>query len=107
MAEYKILWTESARTDLETIVDFIAEENPRNALGVLEKIEKRARTLRQFPERGRIVSELRTLDVFLYRELIERPWRIVYRFDDKQVYVLAVLDSRRELTSLLLERLIR
>ena len=76
-------------------------------MSVLEKIEKRAVTLRQFPERGRIVSELRTLDVFLYRELIERPWRIVYRFDDKRVYVLAVLDSRRELTSLLLERLIR
>ena len=107
MAEYKVLWTESARTDLETIVEFIAEENPRNALSVLEKLEKRARTLRQFPERGRIVSELRTLDVFLYRELIEKPWRIVCRFDEKRVYVLAVLDSRRELTSLLLERLVR
>ena len=107
MAEYKVLWTESARTDLETIVDFIAEENPRNALSVLEKLEKRARTLRQFPERGRTVSELRTLDVFLYRELIQRPWRIIYRIVEKRVYVLAVLDRRRELTSLLLERLAR
>ncbi len=107
MAEYKVLWTESARTDLETIVDFIAEENPRNALRVLEKLEKRVRALRQSPQRGRTVSELRTLDVFLYRELIEKPWRIIYRFDEKRVYVLAVLDSRRELTSLLLERLVR
>ena len=107
MAEYKVPWTESARTDPETIVDFIAEEDPRNALSVLEKLEKRARTLRQFPERGRIVSELRTLDVFLYRELIQRPWRIIYRIVEKRVYVLAVLDCRRELTSLLLERLAR
>jgi toxin ParE1/3/4 len=107
MAEYKILWTDSAQTDLETIVEFIAEEDPRNALRVLERLEKRARALRRFPERGRVVSEMRTLDVFLYREVIEKPWRMIYRFDDKRVYVLAVLDSRRELTSLLLERLAR
>jgi plasmid stabilization system protein ParE len=107
MAEYKILWTDSARTDLEAIVEFIPEEDPRIALGVLERLEKRARALRRFPDRGRVVSEMRTLDVFLYRELIERPWRMIYRFDDKRVYVLAVLDSRRELTSLLLERLAR
>ena len=30
-------------------------------------------------------------------ELIERPWRIVYRYDDKRVYVMAVLDARRDL----------
>ena len=107
MVEYKVLWTDAAQTDLETIVDFIAEEDLRNARRVLERLEKRARALRRFPERGRVVSEMRTLDVFLYRELIERPWRMIYRFDDKRVYVLAVLDSRRELTSLLLERLAR
>jgi len=107
MAEYKVLWTDSARTDLEGIVDFIAEEDQRSALRVLERLEKRARALRRFPKRGRVVPEMRTLDVFLYRELIERPWRMIYRFDDEHIYVLAVLDSRRELTSLLLERLIR
>jgi plasmid stabilization system protein ParE len=107
MAEYKILWTDSARTDMGEIVDFIAEEDPRSALKILERLEKRARALRRFPKRGRVVPEMRALDVFLYRELIERPWRMIYRFDDKHIYVLAVLDSRRELTSLLLERLIR
>jgi plasmid stabilization system protein ParE len=107
MAEYKILWTDSARTDMAEIVDFIAEEDPRSALKILERLEKRARALRRFPKRGRVVPEMRALDVFLYRELIERPWRMIYRFDDKHIYVLAVLDSRRELTSLLLERLIR
>lgn len=107
MAEFRVFWTEAARTDLETIVSFIAEENPSNALHVLDRLEKRARTLRGFPERGRIVPELRAVDVFLYRELIAKPWRIVYRYDDKRVYVMAVLDSRRELTSLLLERLVR
>ena len=107
MAEFRVLWTDTARADLEAIVDYIAEENASNALDVLERLEKRARTLRQFPERGRVVPELRILDVLIYRELIDKPWRIIYRYDDKRVYVLAVLDSRRELTSSLLERLTR
>ncbi len=107
MAEFRVFWTEAARTDLETIVDFIAEENPSNALSTLDRLDGRARALRRFPERGRLVSELRNVDVFLYRELIEKPWRIIYRYDDKRVYVMAVLDSRRDLASLLLERLVR
>jgi hypothetical protein len=43
----------------------------------------------------------------MYRELIERPWRVVYRFERNHVYVVAVLDARRNLASLLLERLAR
>jgi hypothetical protein len=58
-------------------------------------------------QRGRIVPELRAVGVLHYRELMERPWRIVYRIGASHVLVLAVLDSRRDLQSLLLERLIR
>ncbi len=38
--------------------------------------------------------------------MIERPWRIVYRIETESVLVLAVLDGRRDLRSLLLERLV-
>ena len=47
------------------------------------------------------------MHVFTYRELVSRPWRISYRREENTVFVLAVLDSRRELESLLLERLVR
>lgn len=107
MPDYHVYWTSTARVDLEEIVSFIAAESPSNAIGVLDKLEERALTLRSFPERGRIVPELRAVDVLLYRELIEGPWRIIYRFDEKQVYVIAVLDARRNLAGLLLERLAR
>ena len=63
--------------------------------------------LERLPERGRVVPELKTIDVYMYRELIERPWRVVYRFERNHVYVVAVLDARRNLASLLLERLTR
>ena len=107
MADSQVLWTDTARLDLERIVEFIAEESPANALAALERLERRCRSLAALPERGRVVPELRAVDVFTYRELIEGPWRIVYRHDVDRVHVMAVLDSRRELSGLLLERLVR
>ncbi|NBC14420.1 MAG: plasmid stabilization protein, partial [Gammaproteobacteria bacterium] len=38
---------------------------------------------------------------------IERPWRLVYRIETDAVQVMAVLDGRRDLRSVLLERLVR
>ena len=107
MADFQVLWTDAARLDLERIVEFIAEENPANALTVLARLERRCQALAALPERGRIVSEARAVDVLTYRELIEGPWRIVYRYDVDRVHVMAVLDARRELSSQLLERLVR
>jgi toxin ParE1/3/4 len=54
-----------------------------------------------------VVPELRAADVYQYRELIERPWRVVYRIEVEVVLVMAVLDGRRDLRSVLLERLVR
>ena len=107
MADFQILWTDAARLDLERIVEFIAEENPANALAVLARLERRCQALVALPERGRIVPEARAVDVLTYRELIEGPWRIIYRYDIDRVHVMAVLDARRELSSQLLERLVR
>ena len=107
MADRQVQWTDAARLDLQQIVQFIAEDTPSNALAVLERIELRCRRLDAMAQRGRIVPELRAAGVQTYRELVEGPWRIVYRYDARYVYVTAVLDARRDLSSVLLERLAR
>ena len=107
MADFQVLWTEAARLDLERIVELIAEENPANAFTALQQVERRCQALAVLPERGRIVPELRDVDILIYRELIEGPWRIIYRYDAGRVHVTAVLDARRDLSSILLERLVR
>ena len=108
MAECLVLWAEAARRDLAGIVEFVAEESgSARALAVLDRVERRCETLDTLPGRGRIVPELRLVDVHTFRELIEGPWRIIYRYDVDHVYVTAVLDTRRDLASLLLERLVR
>jgi len=107
VAKYRVLWTRTARLDLENIIDYIAADNIAAAATVLKRIQRRTQQLVRFPARGRIVPELREIDVLIYRELAEPPWRIIYRYEHDRVLVLAVLDSRRNLTGLLLERLVR
>ena len=93
--------------DLESLVEYIASESPERAGQVLDRIERRASALSTQPARGRIVPELRELGVLHYRELVEDPWRIIYRIEPGEVFVLAVLDAHRDLQTLLLERLVR
>ena len=108
MADFLVLWAAAARRDLAGIVEFVAAESgSARALAVLDRVERRCETLATLPGRGRVVPELRLVDVHTFRELLEGPWRIIYRHDAAHVYVMAVLDARRNLASLLLERLVR
>jgi toxin ParE1/3/4 len=100
-------WTETARQDLESICLYIAADSMENALTTLDRLESRAQSLASQPQRGRVVPELRALGIHQYRELVERPWRIVYRIASGRVLVLAVLDGRRSLSAVLMERLVR
>ncbi len=103
---YKVHWANVAEKDLIGIVEFIAEGNLTNARDVFEKIKKKSSSLCQFPERGRIVPDLKDHGIILYRELIVDPWRIIYRVSAKKVYVLSVLDARQNVEDILLKRLI-
>jgi toxin ParE1/3/4 len=104
---FKVLWTFAASQDLESIVDFIARDNPNAARPVLDSLRKRADTLKTFPERGRVVPELAHVGLYIYRELLVTPWRIIYRVSNIFVYVMMVIDGRRNVEDLLLERLLR
>jgi len=104
--KYSVRWADTAEHDLEAIIDFIAEDSPENAMLILEQLRERAANLNSSPERGRIVPELKEHGIIIYRELIFPPWRIIYRLHEQAVYVLAVLDSRRNLEDILLDRFV-
>lgn len=106
MAEtHQVLWTDTARQDLTGIVDYIAQDSIVNALAVLEQLEAKAAQLASFSGRGRVVPELLDTGISQYREIICSPWRIIYRVEARRVLVMAVLDSRRDLQVVLLNRL--
>ncbi|MFL5357098.1 type II toxin-antitoxin system RelE/ParE family toxin [Archangium sp.] len=104
---FAVDWAEVARTDLDELLDYIEQDEPGTALAVLDRLEQAAKRLESMPLRGRVVPELARRNIRLYRELIVRPWRIIYRVGTGRVLVLAVLDGRRDLEGLLLARLLR
>jgi addiction module RelE/StbE family toxin len=104
---FRVQWAEVAARDLEELVTFIAEDSPPDAERVLRRLEQRAATLESTPARGRLVPELRRFGMRTWRELVVRPYRLVYRIEGDTVTVLAVLDGRRDLEDVLLERLLR
>ena len=107
LREYKVEFATVAEGDLHAIVEYIAVDNPEAALRVLEQIESRCASINHMPERGRVVPELAAFGIHTYRELIVTPWRVVYRISGMTVSILAVVDDRRNLEDVLLDRLVR
>ena len=103
---YKIEWAQVAENDLRDIIAYIAMDSPSSALAILRKIKQASSKLRKLPERGRVVPELLNQGILIYREIIVPPWRRIYRLSDKCVFVLSVLDSRRNVEDILLKRLV-
>ena len=75
---YKLIWSPAARDDLHDIVVFIARDNPNRAMSFGYKLISETDSLQDFPELGRTVPEYHNDRI---REIIVRPYRIVYRID--------------------------
>ena len=105
--KYKVAWAAVAKSDLKKIIEYIAIDSPGNASQILKKIIQKASDLYAMPDRGRIVPELKDQGISTYRELIIAPWRIIYRVTDSTVFVLSVIDSRRNVEDILLDRFIK
>src|ERR1017187_847764 len=104
---FKVEWTEVAVRDFERLAVFLVAENPLRAGAILDRIAARADSLSHLPERGRVLPELRGIADRTWRELQERPWRIVYRIGPgRVVYIHGVFDGRRSLEDILSERLL-
>ena len=104
--EYNIIWADIAEKDLKNIIEYIADDSPLNAQKVFKKIKERASSLYSFPDRGRLVPELKEQGILQYNEIIHSPWRIIYKISGNTVYVLSVLDARRNIEDILLKRLL-
>jgi len=102
--KFAVYWAKSAELDLINIIAYIADDNREAALETLTKIENACRSLESFPKRCRIVPELKRFGIAAYRETIVSHYRVQFRIDSKRVLILGVLDSRRNLGDILLDR---
>lgn len=107
MAEpYRVGWDPEARADLLAIVAFIAEHSAIDARRVAERLLTAASSLGRHPQRCRRVPELAALPDLAglvrgleIRELVVRPWRVMFVIDARRVRIAAIVDSRRDAVS--------
>jgi plasmid stabilization system protein ParE len=90
MAE--VIWTEPALSDLDAIADYIAIDNPRAAEELVRRVFAHVEQLQKHPESGSRPLELKRSR---YRQIVEPPCRVFYRYDGAQVYVLYGMRSER------------
>jgi toxin ParE1/3/4 len=104
---FAVLMTDDAARDLEELYHYIAlHDAPQKADHVLSQIDQAFSRLSQFPERGSYPKELLALGIRDYREIFFKPYRIIYRVADQNVYVYLIADGRRDLQTLLQRRLL-
>ena len=90
MAE--IIWSEPALSDLDAIADYIALENPVAASELVKRVFGHIEQLADHPESGSRPQELRRSR---YRQIVEPPCRVFYRYDGHKVFILYVMRAER------------
>jgi toxin ParE1/3/4 len=104
---WAVLLTDDAAHDLEDLCDYInLHDVPGKVDHVLEQLEKAFNSLSENPHRGAYPKELLSIGVREYREIFFKPYRIIYRVMDNNVYVLLIADGRRDMQILLQRRLL-
>ncbi|MCK5154279.1 MAG: type II toxin-antitoxin system RelE/ParE family toxin [Spirochaetales bacterium] len=79
----------------------------RNAIKTIQNIKEKIYKLKNYPKIGIIPPELDRIMIYDYREVHSVPYRIIYQLLDNKIYIHCILDSRRDLRSLLIERLLQ
>ena len=88
----KVHWTDNAIEHLVNIYEYISLNSPTYAKRIVDKITRRSEQIADHPQSGRKVPEYDSEDI---RELIEAPYRIIYRIKLDQIDVLAVIHGAR------------
>jgi toxin ParE1/3/4 len=93
MAE--IDWTELALDDLNGIAEYIALDKPAAAAALVQRVLAHVEKLKSHPELGPAIPEL--LPSVRYRQLVEPPCRIFYRYDasEDRCHILHVIRGEK------------
>ncbi len=89
-----VTWTETAAAQLVAIHDYLAGSSPGYARVLASRVVTRTEALADSPRFGAEVPEYGDPDI---REILEYPYRILYRVSGADVQVLGVIHASRRL----------
>ncbi len=90
----KVVWSDSAVADLESVVEYIAQDSEHYAAAFAEKVLETVEKLGAFPRIGRVVPEYNREDLC---ELIFQNYRIIYKVEPERVAIAAIVRASRDL----------
>lgn len=88
----EIVWSDPALSDLDAIADYIALEDRTAAAELVRRIVTHVEMLVDHPQSGSKPQELKRSR---YRQIVEPPCRVFYRYDGQKVFILHVMRSER------------
>ena len=88
----EVVWTDPAWEDLAAAAEYIARDSEAYAAAFVQEIKDAATSLSEMAERGQIVPEFGDPSI---RELLVRPYRLVYSLNARQVTILAIIHGAR------------
>ena len=89
----KITWSPLAVEQVQDIASYIALDKPAAAKQWDEKIFSSVEILSEFPDSGRVVSEIKRKEI---RELVQGNYRVIYKTKPKEVLILIVKSYRQQ-----------
>lgn len=90
----EIVWSPSAEKDLNDILSYVSIDDQPRVAKFIARMREAVDKLAIFPQIGTKYDKIKGRDV---RDYSHWPYRIIYTFDDKRVYVLRVMHGARNL----------
>jgi len=88
----RIKWSDTAKTDLKGIFEYLTQDSPQYAEYFYERIFESIENLKFFPKMGRIVPELKNQNM---RELIFQNYRIIYQYLEDTIEIITIFHGKR------------
>lgn len=105
---YDVRLTAAAEADLDAIHDYLAQHcSGHQATDMLAALLVKCGELENYPRLGSAPHALANLSNQQFRQIIHKPYRMIYRIMGKIVYISVIADGRRNMQALLERRLLR
>ena len=96
----RIVWAPIALDRAEEAARYIACDRPTAAVKWIDGLFEAVAKLKAFPHRGRMVPEVGRPEI---REVLYGQYRVIYRLEEKRLFILTVRHQRRQLSESLLQ----
>ena len=89
----RVIWSPSALEDADDIAAFIARDSVDHAALFVTRLFEAAEQIATHPQSGRVVPELGDSE---RREVFVGPYRLMYRMDGEDIWIVAVVHGARD-----------